>query len=705
MDVLDLKGRMPFEIIESLRGRGMDRLTPPQAEAISRGLLSYKNIVVAAPTASGKTLIAEIACVNSILSRRKKAVYIAPMRALVTEKFNEFRESYPYLRCAMSIGDLDSNDHWLSGYDIVFASTEKLDSLIRHGVDWLDSVGCIVFDEVHMLGDMSRGPTLEVLMTKLMQTCRAQVVALSATIGNAQDMAEWLGAELVESDYRPVRLSKGVVCGARVYYRGSGSMEEAGLNGSSAIPELRIVQDTVLQGKQILIFYSTKRNAEAGAQRIAKSLSEMLAKGRAKELGELGASVLNALERPTEQCIKLSNLVKEGVAFHHSGLLNSQRSSIEEAFKANLIKAICSTTTLGYGVNLPAHTVLVKDITRYESGSSEMLGVNEVLQLFGRAGRPKYDTEGRALLLSGTIERVKELYRNYINAEPEGIDSSLGIVPVLRTHILSFIAGNFLNTKDDMQKFFAKTFYGYQYKDRMGHIRAMIDEVAKELGGWGMISGDGSPYTATKLGSRVSELYIDPLSAKWMVDSLDKCRETLDILYMISNTLEMRPYVRVTAEAEDRFAAHLHAHRKLMLREFDVMDYGNYNPEGAFSTALMLNDWMEEVREPEIVKKYTSTPGALYSKVTNADWLIYSAIELSKVLKMPTHSLIETRVRLRYGIKEELLDLVRLEQIGRARARALFMNGIRSVADIRANRSKVSGILGKEISEKVFSQL
>ena len=177
------------------------------------------------------------------------------------------------------------------------------------------------------------------------------------------------------------------------------------------------------------------------------------------------------------------------------------------------------------------------------------------------------------------------------------------------------------------------------------------------------------------------------------------------MLFMISNTLEMRPYVRVTADAEDHYAAYLHTHRRLMLRESDPMDYGNYNPEGAFSTALMLNDWTEEMREPEIVDKYSSTPGALYTKITNADWLIYSAIELSKILGMSSRKLIEMRVRLRYGIKEELLDLVRLQQVGRVRARTLYINGIKSVNDIRNNRARAASLLGKEVAEKVLAQI
>lgn len=707
MDISSIKGKLPNEIIDSLEARCIKKFTPPQEESIKNGLLSFKNIVVASPTASGKTLIAEIACVNSILGKGKKAVYIAPMRALASEKFNDFKAAYPYIKTAMSIGDLDSNDPWLSSYDMLFFSTEKFDSLMRHGINWIANIGCIVFDEVHMLGDQSRGPTLELLITKLANICNAQIVALSATIGNAKEIAKWLGAEIVQSEYRPVKLTKGIMFDGKVYANAAESDEPevSELLGRNTIPETRIVEDTLEQKKQILLFYSTKRNAEAGATRLAPHIGERLSKEESKNLEELSNKVLNVLDRPTEQCAKLSGLIKKGVAFHHSGLLNQQRAYVEESFKSNLIKTICSTTTLGLGVNLPAHTVVVKDITRFDNSVSERIGVNEVMQLFGRAGRPKYDKTGRALIIASTKDRIEDLYRSYILAKPEPIESALGIAPVLRTHILAFVAQDFLNERKSMQRFLSKSFYGFQYGNQR-HIDNMVNEVLDELSEWGFIAEVGSDaFRATKLGKRVSELYIDPLSGKWIIDSLERDLDMIGMLYMITNTLEMRPHVKLTNEAEETYAAYMFMNRNKALKKEFIMDYGYYDPARAFSTALMLRDWMEEIREQDIVKKYASTPGALFAKLQNADWLIYSSIEIAKLMKKPMHKLIEARVRLRYGIKEELLDLVRLEYIGRVRARMLFTNGIKKVQDIRDNREKVVKILGKDISERVFKQL
>jgi helicase len=709
MDVLSLKGKLPNEIIESITSRSIKSLTPPQEEAIKKGLLTGENLVVASPTASGKTLVAEIACANAIIARGKKAVYIAPMRALVMEKYNEFKAAYPYLRTAASIGDFDANDQWLANYDMLFVSTEKFDSLLRHGISWVDRIGCIVFDEIHMIDDASRGPTLEVLITKLSVICNAQIIALSATIGNSNELAKWLKGKLVQSDWRPVKLKKGVTHEGKAYYlddKYAGEPDVEELDGTSQIPEIRILEDTLGKSKQMLAFYATKRNAESGATKLSEHTEKVLTKEEKVKLSELGDAVLNALDRPTEQCIKLSNLVKKGVAFHHAGLVNSQRQKIEDGFKNNLIKAICSTTTLGLGVNLPAHTVLVRDITRYESGSNEMISINVILQLFGRAGRPKYDKEGRALLIANYKERVSELYKTYILAGPESIESKLGILPVLRTHVLAFIAESFLNEKKTINGFLKKSFYGFQYGNEK-HIRDLVDEIIEDLKKFEFIEELGKDeYKATKLGKRVSELYIDPLSARWMLNVMAHDNDTIGNLYMICNTLEMRPYVRSTDAAMDMFAAYRFMHSdKSLYNEFEKMDYGVYDPERAFSTALMLNDWMDELKEQDIVKKYKSTPGELFSKLSNADWMIYSAIELAKISHKTVHNLINVRVRLRYGIKEELLDLVRLEQVGRVRARTMYMNGIRTVADIRNNKETVVKLFGKEISQKILSQV
>ena len=229
----------------------------------------------------------------------------------------------------------------------------------------------------------------------------------------------------------------------------------------------------------------------------------------------------------------------------------------------------------------------------------------------------------------------------------------------------------------------------------------MIDDLEK----WGFVERHGKLYIATKIGERISELYIDPLSARLMLDGLRTVKDAFDILLLISNTLEMRPHAKMIEQAVERYAAYITANDVVPFSSDPMMNYANYDPVMVFSTAMMLEDWTKEIREADIVKKYSSSPGALYTKLLNADWMIYSATELARLIRMPRANLVKARVRLRYGIKEELLDLVRLEQIGRVRARMLYDNGITTAAEITKNKEKVTTLLGKEVAEKVFVQL
>jgi Superfamily II helicase len=222
---------------------------------------------------------------------------------------------------------------------------------------------------------------------------------------------------------------------------------------------------------------------------------------------------------------------------------------------------------------------------------------------------------------------------------------------------------------------------------------------------WRFIEKKGSLYNATKIGKRISELYIDPLSAKWIVDTLPKKRDTIANLFMITNSIEMRPYVKVVDDAEEGFFRYREFIDEWL--EGEMSEFMLYDPLKALSTAYMLNDWINEKSEQEIIEKYSTTPGALYTKLTNADWLIYAASELAKIMHIPNIDLIMLRLRLKYGIKEELLDLVRLEQVGRVRARLMYNNGIKSVADLKKEGASriVERLFGKEIAEKIMSQV
>jgi helicase len=219
MELKLIKDQIPGELYKILE-KDIIKLRPAQEKAIKKGLLNRKNLLVCTPTASGKTLIAELAALKSIIEGNGKAIYIVPLKALASEKYKDFKKRYDGIaKVALSIGDIDSSDSYLVDYDLIITTSEKLDSLIRHHAPWLSLISTIIIDEIHLLNDPGRGPTLEILITILRQLLKkAQIIALSATIGNPEELSEWLKAELVIDDWRPVKLHKGVYLNGEVEF-------------------------------------------------------------------------------------------------------------------------------------------------------------------------------------------------------------------------------------------------------------------------------------------------------------------------------------------------------------------------------------------------------------------------------------------------------------------------------------------------------
>jgi helicase len=214
------KSSIPSNIFSLLEKKGFLDLRPSQVKSIKAGLFENKNLLVCTPTASGKTLVAELAALNSILNHHKKALYVVPLRALASEKYRQFKKEYPHLKIGISSGEKDSNDSYLEKFDLIVLTSEKLDSLLRHHTPWMSSVDTLIVDEIHLLGDQSRGPTLEVVITLLRSTIKTlQVIGLSATIGNAKEIADWLDAELVEDRWRPTTLHQGVIVDNTIVYK------------------------------------------------------------------------------------------------------------------------------------------------------------------------------------------------------------------------------------------------------------------------------------------------------------------------------------------------------------------------------------------------------------------------------------------------------------------------------------------------------
>ncbi len=218
MKIFKIKPKIPERVYNIIK-KDVKELRPCQYKAVKKGLLDGKNLLICTPTASGKTLCAELAFTKTILEKKGKTVYVVPLKALASEKFKDFKQKYPFIKTALSIGDIDSSDPYLADYDLIIATSEKFDSLIRHRAVWLNDIALVVIDEIHLLNDSRRGPTLEIVITILRKLLKnIQLLGLSATIGNPKQLAEWLDAGLVEDDWRPVKLHKGIYLNGQIEF-------------------------------------------------------------------------------------------------------------------------------------------------------------------------------------------------------------------------------------------------------------------------------------------------------------------------------------------------------------------------------------------------------------------------------------------------------------------------------------------------------
>jgi len=679
----------------------------PMQKAVLKKDWKNKSIVASAPTASGKTLLAELAAVNSVVEKKRKVIYTCPLRALAAEHWSEFKRKYSFelkIRVALSTGDLDGSSSYLQNYDIIFTTYEKLDSLLRHRSDWLSSVGLLVIDEAHSLGS-DRGPTIEMGVTKLRALNPVlQVLALSATIPNAKELSEWLEAELIESDYRPIPLREGVFFDGEIEYA-NGKKESLELK--EAIKAL--VKDTLFsKGKQALVFANTRKRAESIASQLAPFVEKHLDEKEKKILEKESKPVLTALEAPTEQCRKLSYLISKGVSFHHAGLLGKQRTIVEDLFKSNKIKLIAATPTLAAGVNMPSHTVIIPSLYRYTAAGMQRIPVSEYKQQVGRAGRPRYDTEGRGIVVARSESDKEDVLESFINGTVEPVDSKLGYEPILRTHMLALIASHFVHDLS-MEEFFKKTFYAKQFSN-MQALFEKLQNVLEQLEEMEFITANEKRISATALGSRVSELYLDPQSAFELIKGMKEASKfsPLSYLFLVCNCSEMVPWVSTGKANEPGLWDQLQLRHLEIPVDLDREMFFDLNLLKKFNTCLMLEQWIEESREQTIMDDFKTQPGILHAKLNRADWLCYSTLEIAKLLKMQRHytGLSKLRKRLKHGIKEELIMLSEVRYIGRVRARKLWRNKIRTVAELKKTDVKdLSRLLGEGTARKVKQAL
>ena len=697
---------IPKPAIDFLKSEGFTKLYPPQAEAVKAGLLKGQSVLVSAPTASGKTLIAILAMLSYLSKNKGKVIYLSPLRALASEKFLEFKKLEKLsignkIKVGISTGDFENIEKKLESNNILVLTNEKMDSIIRHGVEWIEDIGLVISDEIHLIGDESRGPTLEMILTQLKRLeNKPQILGLSATISNSQELADWLDCNLVQSEWRPVPLSEGVYDDGIVTMSDGSTFDvDSSLRGTP----IDLGVQCVKEGGQSLIFAETRTRSKSLATKAIDGIERLLEKNELNELEKISKKIL-ATNEHTDLVKTLAILVKKGVAFHHAGLNQTCRQIIESEFRKGTIKLLSSTPTLAAGVNLPARRVVISNISRYNAkvGANRPISVLEYKQLCGRAGRPQYDKYGESIVIgNGNKEEIIEFY---IKGEPEPIESKIADDKSLRTHILSVIVTNPGIKKEEILDFFLQTLGGLQ--SRKSTLKFAMDIALRFLSSQFLVVEKNGRYAATEFGKKTSMLYIDPLTATYFRDSIEnvskKGKHTLGFLHVITNCEEFFPKFSLRNKDYQIASLMIENHASELLEPISEYDCSR--------SLIALQSWITESSETSLSDALGIESGDMHRMVETANWLTYCLREIAKHVERADllEELENLRRRIVYGIREELLDLVKVKGIGRVRARILFKHQIKTIDDLsKISVNKLAEIdkIGLTLANNIKSEL
>lgn len=631
---------------------------PAQKAVIESGYLEDKsNYIISIPTASGKTVLGILPALKTILNGGK-AVYAAPLLSIQNEKVKEFKAFEEH---GIKVGKHPSNS------DLSVMVFESFDALTRFSWNVLREVDTLIIDEFHMIGEYSRGPTLESAITRAkIINPSLRIIALSATLKNIDEIEQWLDGKTVEHDYRPVPLNKEVLDAEMFNTK----------NKNDVI--VKIVEKAIEDNSQALSFVSTRRFTESLATYVAKKIDKKTTKEQKHKFKQVADKLLEVPKKkgslPTTTCLKLAEAAEKGVVFHHAGLFNEQKEIIEDEFRNGNILMITATPSLMYGVNLPSKYVIIRDHTRWTSNGPASIPVFDYEQMSGRAGRPQYDDVGYSYLVAKTMDEAFDLEARYIDGEIELTNSKLiDNKDAIYKQIIAQIASSLSKNLDDLNDFFGKTLYGFQMKNNPSMSMFAQDSLNWELESALEFLLQNGIIRATPEGLKTTDFGNLIAKSNYAVETAVKIKEYVSTMEKL-NTAEM---IYALAETPDLPLISFKGRKskdpvrdKLSECGLFAVDIGN--PE---ATAVSLIEWIDERNEYEIENAYN-----VYSASTRR-----SAYEASRLVKFAKNTLEVLgnysnlkdmdylSARLYYGVKEDIIPLVvGVKRLGRKRARLLM---------------------------------
>ncbi|XP_028284438.1 DNA polymerase theta [Parambassis ranga] len=734
---------LPKPVLERYQKYKVTQMFEWQAQCLTVGqVLQGGNLVYSAPTSAGKTLVSELLMLKRVLETKRKALFILPFVSVAKEKMHYLQSVYEEagVRVEGYMGSTTAAGGF-TALDVAVCTIEKANSLINRLIeeDNMSLLGMVVVDELHMVGDSGRGYLLELLLTKIRYIAQkhntsgslsegVQIIGMSATLPNLSLLASWLGAELYQTDYRPVPLQEHLKVGCEIYDKSLSVIRQF-------TPALQIKGDddhivslcyeTVREGHSVLLFCPSKNWCEKLADTIARAFYNLRHTDRQGEAEpqpvcldqDRLVDVIAQLRRtPAGLDPILQRTVPWGVAFHHAGLTFDERDVLEGAFRQGMVRVLAATSTLSSGVNLPARRVIIRTPTF----NGHLLDPLTYKQMAGRAGRKGVDTTGESVLVCKQAERQKGI--SLLKGALQPIKSCLvrregeGVTTSMLRAILEIIVGGVASTPQDVRLYASCSLLAASLKcdhkkesneeTNKGSIEACVEWLMENEFINIQRDGEDERYRSTQLGAATLSSSLSPPEALGIFADLQRAMKgfvlenDLHILYLITplyaewTTIDWYQFfclweqlpssMKRVAELvgiQEGFLARSVSGKLVAKTEKQHRQMAIHK---RFFTTLVLQDLVNEVPLGAVASKYNCNRGQLQSLQQSAS--TYAGMVMVFCKRLGWHNmellLSQYQTRLSFGVQRELVDLVRVSLLNATRARTLYAQGLCTVAEL-----------------------
>lgn len=714
-----------------------------QLQAVNdKRVLNGSSLLVVAPTSSGKTFVGELAALKAILEGRK-AVFLLPYKALTNEKFDEFSALYEdelSLRVIRVTGDrTDAVPQFIKGkYDLALLTFEMFLNLVVGNPHMLRTIGLVVLDEAQFITDPSRGISVELLLTYLRAAEKRggcpQIVALSAVIGGVNHFDEWLGAEALVTNERPVPLLEGVLDrhGTFQYLDADGVAQSEQLLPAGAIVQRKSKpgsQDTIVPlveklleddpAEKVLIFRNQRGSAQGCANYLARDLGLPPAEEALTLLPDADLS---------DASHGLRSALQGGTAFHTTNLTRDEKQVVERTYRQadSPVRVLAATTGVAAGVNTPASTVVVAE-QEFLGEDGRPFTVAEYKNMAGRAGRKGFNEHGKSIILANTPAEREHLFSSYVAGDLEHLESSFRGED-LATWILKLLAQAAQVPREHVASLLAATYGGFlrvrHNPDWLATMHDRVEDLIQRMVGLDLVEALGDDVQLTLLGRACGNSSFSFESAMRLVELLQQ-QEVSDL-----TPVRLTALLQVLPEADDIYTPMFKRGMRESARTHDVerrFGAGTAKPLqrwsgdtftwlGRCKRAAVLWDWINGVDVAEIESYYSISPyqgairyGHILGFANTTRFHLRSAAEILQVLvldsEFDSERLDQLLVQLEVGLPWKALSLLELNvPLGRGQLLELYKLGVHAPEDLADfDPAKVLKAVGEESASALLA--